>query len=99
MRGQHLDRDVAVEQLVVRLPDARHPAVGDMAHDAIAIGQRDPSSRDRRHPLNGTHRAVLYSPPAWPGYVIHAASAQLLGRAARTQWSLRSDGSTRTSRR
>jgi hypothetical protein len=47
--GEHLDRHGAAEQLVVGLPDARHPAVGDVAHDAIAVGQGDTSRADRRH--------------------------------------------------
>ena len=38
---EHLDRHGAAEQLVLGFPDAGHPAVGDMAHDLVAIGQRN----------------------------------------------------------
>ena len=41
VRGQDLDRDGAVEELVVGRPDARHPAGGDAAVDAVAVGQGD----------------------------------------------------------
>ena len=36
-RREHLDRDEAAEQLVLGSPDRRHPAVGDVADDAVAI--------------------------------------------------------------
>ena len=39
MGGEDLDRDGAVEQLVVRLPDARHAAVGDVADELVARGE------------------------------------------------------------
>ena len=42
--GEHLDRHGAVEQLVLGLPDARHPAGGDVADDAVAGGQGDRSA-------------------------------------------------------
>ena len=41
MGSQQLDRDIAVEKLVVRLPYARHPAVGEMPDHAVAVGQGD----------------------------------------------------------
>ena len=39
--AEHLDRHAAVQQLVVGLPHAGHPAVGEVAHDPIAVGQGD----------------------------------------------------------
>jgi hypothetical protein len=47
--GEDLDRHRAPEQLVVSLPHARHPAVGDVAHDAVAVGQGDAGRADRWH--------------------------------------------------
>ena len=40
---EHLDRDGAAEQFVLRFPDAGHPAVGDMTDDFVAIRQRNSS--------------------------------------------------------
>ena len=45
--GEHLDRDGAVQDLVVRLPDAGHPAVRDVADDAVALGQGNASRAGR----------------------------------------------------
>ena len=39
--GQDLDRDEAPEDLVLGGPDAGHPAVGDVADEAVAVGQAD----------------------------------------------------------
>jgi hypothetical protein len=50
VRGQQLDRHRAAEQLVVGLPDRGHAAVGEVAHDAIAVGQRNTGLAHRRHP-------------------------------------------------
>jgi hypothetical protein len=49
VRAEHLDRDQAVEQLVVGLPHSGHPAAGEVAYDAIALGQGDALRADRRH--------------------------------------------------
>ena len=49
VRGKHLDRDGAAEQLVMGLPDGRHPAVGEMADDAVALGQGDSGRAHRWH--------------------------------------------------
>ena len=67
--GEHLDRDIAVEQLVVRLPHARHPAAGEMAHDAVAIGQGDAGRGHRGH------RITRY--PAAPAPILSAAMARI----------------------
>ena len=45
VRGQHLDGHGAVQDLVVGLPDARHPAVGDVPDHPVAVGQRDAGGR------------------------------------------------------
>jgi hypothetical protein len=42
MRREELDGHVAAQQLVLGLPDGGHPAVGDVARDAVALGQVDP---------------------------------------------------------
>ena len=62
VRSQHLDRDVAAQQLIVRLPDARHPAVGEMTNDAVAVGQGDAFRCHRGHRTHGTHRRGSYTP-------------------------------------
>jgi hypothetical protein len=38
VRGEDLDRYVAIEQFVVRLPYGSHSTAGQMTNDAIAIG-------------------------------------------------------------
>ena len=38
---EHLDGHGAAEQFVLGFPDAGHPAIGDMADDLVAIGQRN----------------------------------------------------------
>ena len=66
--GEHLDRDGAVEELVVRLPDARHPAVRDVAHEPVALGQRDARGR-LRHPST--------VPTSWGPLCFRAAMARI----------------------
>ena len=39
MLSEDFDRDGTVQELVVRLPDAGHSTVGDVADDLVAIGQ------------------------------------------------------------
>ena len=50
VRREHLDRHRAAQQLVGGLPHAGHPAVRDVADDAIAIGQSDARGAGWRHP-------------------------------------------------
>src|SRR5215218_2989387 len=99
VRGEHLYRHRAVEQLVVRLPDARHAAVGYVPHDPIATRQLDASGR-LCHLWTVPNAFPRYaSRPLWPVSVIRAASAPPSARAARTPWSPRSGVLTRTCRR
>ena len=63
-RGEHLDRDGAVEQLVVGLPDARHPAVRDVADHPVAVGQRDARGRLWHPSTVPTGPCPLCFPPA-----------------------------------
>ena len=100
VRGEHLDRHGAVEQLVVRLPDAGHPAVGDVAGPRGSGRAARCGAVTRAHAVHGTHRpGVLYFRVAWPVSVTPAESARPSARAAPTRWSRRSAVSTRTSRR
>ena len=46
--GQHLDRDFAVQRLVLRQEHARHPALAEAADDAVAAGEE--------RALRGVHR-------------------------------------------
>ena len=59
--GQQFDRDIAVQQLVVRLPYAGHPAVGEMPDHAVAVGQGDAIRTDRGHRTHGTRRSASYT--------------------------------------
>ena len=47
LSAEHLDCDDAVQEEVLDLPDGRHPAAGDVAGHAVALGQLD--SRGERH--------------------------------------------------
>jgi hypothetical protein len=57
VRGEHLDRDGAAEELVLGFPDAGHPAVRNMADDAVSVGQRDASRAGGRHPETVPNRS------------------------------------------
>ena len=61
VRSQQLDRHVAVQQLVVRLPYAGHPAVGEMPDHAVAVGQGDAVRGHRGHRTHGTQRPGSYT--------------------------------------
>ena len=63
---QQLDRDRAAERRVVGAPHRCHPAVGDPAHDPVAI--RQPTSPSRAEPewVSALIEYVLYPRPADP---------------------------------
>ena len=101
VRGQDLDGHAAVEQLVVRLPDARHAAVGDVAHDAVAVGQGDVERSPRATPSTRTQRASAAMLPARNGPYLSLLrqAPRLRPEPLATPWSPRSAVSTRTCRR
>ena len=54
LKTQLLDRDPAMQALILGLPDHAHPARPELAHEAVAVADQDVRRRHRPSPLGWT---------------------------------------------